>query len=78
MSNTLGNFFRVTSFGESHGQCIGAIIDGCPAGLLVSTEQIQKEMNRRRPGQGTVTTSRIEMDRIEILSGFDNQKIGSN
>ncbi len=67
--NTIGKFFRLMSFGESHGVAVGGIIDGCPAGVGVSIEFIQGELNRRRPGQSEVSTSRSEEDRVEILSG---------
>ncbi|MDR1601035.1 MAG: chorismate synthase [Tannerella sp.] len=68
--NTFGNIFRLTSFGESHGACIGGIIDGCPAGLAIDADFIQNELNRRRPGQSALTTSRREADRVEFLSGI--------
>ena len=70
MSNTLGTRYRITSFGESHGRCIGIVIDGCPAGLEIKPEDIQKELDRRRPGQSKVSTSRSEADQIEVLSGI--------
>jgi chorismate synthase len=69
MSNTLGTLFRLTSFGESHGRCIGGVIDGCPAGIDLDMTFIQDELNRRRPGQSKLTTSRDESDSVEILSG---------
>jgi len=69
MSNSIGKFFTVTSFGESHGRCIGVIIDGCPAGLAITEDDIQRELDRRRPGIGVAATSRAEEDRVEILSG---------
>jgi chorismate synthase len=69
MSNTLGTAYRVTSFGESHGACVGVVVDGCPAGHRISLEAIQREMDRRRPGQSSVSTSRSEQDRVEVLSG---------
>jgi chorismate synthase len=65
----MGTIFRVTSFGESHGNCIGVIVDGCPAGLKLDLIHIQEELNRRRPGQSKLSTSRDEKDRAEILSG---------
>jgi len=68
--NTFGNIFRLTSFGESHGPAIGGIIDGCPAGLALDMEKIQKELNRRRPGQSRITTPRKEDDQVEFLSGL--------
>ncbi|MFH0851062.1 MAG: chorismate synthase [Candidatus Bathyarchaeota archaeon] len=69
MSNTLGKMYRVTSFGESHGTCIGVVVDGCPAGHRIDLEGIQAELDRRRPGQSSVTTARGEKDRVEVLSG---------
>lgn len=68
--NTFGKVFRVTTWGESHGSAIGAVIDGCPAGLPVDIEKLQKEMDRRRPGQGGTSSPRKEPDRVEILSGI--------
>jgi chorismate synthase len=70
MSNSIGKFFKVTTFGESHGICIGAVIDGCPAGQEIDLDYIQDELNRRRPGQSSVTTTRNEPDRLEVLSGL--------
>lgn len=76
--NTFGKNFRVTTFGESHGKAIGAVIDGCPAGLDLSHEDIQKELNKRRPGQSAITTQRKEEDKVEILSGiFDGKTLGT-
>ena len=66
----IGNLFSLTSFGESHGPAIGGVIDGMPAGVAIDLEQIQREMARRRPGQGGVTSSRMESDEVEILSGL--------
>lgn len=68
--NTFGTIFRLTSFGESHGPAIGGVIDGCPAGLEVDMEFIQKELNRRKPGQSKITTQRKENDEVEFLSGI--------
>ena len=70
MSSTYGRFFRVTTFGESHGEGIGLILDGCPAGLSIQPEDIQFELDRRRPGQSSITTQRKESDRVQILSGI--------
>jgi len=70
--NTFGNIFRLTSFGESHGAGIGGIIDGCPSGILIDNDFIQKELDRRRPGQSRLTTSRKEGDKVEFLSGIYN------
>ncbi len=67
--NTIGKLYTLTSFGESHGEALGGVIDGCPAGVPLSVEEIQYELDRRRPGQSSVTTSRTEEDRVEILSG---------
>lgn len=72
MSNSIGKIFKVTSFGESHGKCTGAVVDGCPAGLELDHEFTQSELNRRRPGQSSLTTPRNEIDRVEILSGVFN------
>lgn len=72
MSNTLGKIFKITSFGESHGKCIGAIINGCPAGLKLDKIDIQKELDKRRPGQNKVMSQRREEDKVEILSGIFN------
>lgn len=67
--NTIGKLYTLTSFGESHGEALGGVIDGCPAGFPLSVDEIQYELDRRRPGQSSVTTSRTEEDRVEILSG---------
>jgi chorismate synthase len=76
--NTIGRLYTLTSFGESHGEALGGVIDGCPAGIPLSEEEIQHELNRRRPGQSSVTTSRTEEDRVEILSGiFEGVTTGS-
>ncbi len=69
MSNSLGQLFRITSFGESHGKCIGILIDGCPAGLPLNEEDIQREVDKRRPQAGAGQTPRAEEDKVEILSG---------
>jgi chorismate synthase len=75
--NSFGNYFRVTTFGESHGPAIGAVIDGVRPGLTIDLEFIQKELNRRRPGQSKVTTTRSEADQVEILSGvFEGKTTG--
>lgn len=68
--NTLGKIFCVTNFGESHGPAIGAVVDGCPAGLALSEEDIQIELDRRRPGTSRHVTQRQEADKVEILSGI--------
>jgi len=78
MSNTLGKLFAITSFGESHGQCVGVIIDGCPAGLPITEADIQKELDRRKPGIGVAATPRTEEDKVQILSGiFDEKTTGA-
>ena len=69
-NNTFGNIFRLTSFGESHGKAIGGVIDGFPAGITIDEDFIQQELNRRRPGQSSITTSRKEADAVEFLSGI--------
>ncbi len=69
MSNTIGTIFRLTSFGESHGKAIGGVIDGVPAGIPLSTDFIQQQLDRRRPGQSSITTQRKESDTVTILSG---------
>lgn len=68
--NTFGNIFRLTSFGESHGAAIGGVIDGCPAGVDLDLNFIQMELDRRRPGQSSLTTPRKESDKVEFLSGI--------
>lgn len=68
--NTFGHFFRITTFGESHGPAIGVTIDGCPPGYAIDVERVQSAMRRRRPGQSKITTPRKEKDRVEVLSGI--------
>lgn len=76
--NTFGELFRLTTFGESHGPAIGAVLDGCPAGVPLRTEQIQAALDRRRPGQSALTTARQEADRVELLSGvFEEKTLGT-
>ena len=70
--NTFGTIFKVTTFGESHGKALGCIIDGCPPNLKIDESDIQKDLNRRKPGQSKYTTQRKEDDKIEILSGVFN------
>ena len=70
MSNSIGEKFRITSFGSSHGKALGAIVDGCPANLELSQIDIQKELDKRKPGTSSVTTSRKEADEVQILSGI--------
>ena len=72
MSSSLGTLFRVSTFGESHGIGVGAIVDGCPAGLQLSEADIQPQLDRRRPGQSDLTTPREEADQVTILSGVEN------
>ena len=72
--NTFGTLFRITTWGESHGYGVGVVIDGCPAGIPLDEADIQKELNRRRPGQSDITTPRKEDDRAEILSGVFSGK----
>jgi chorismate synthase len=72
MSNTLGKLFTITSFGESHGECVGVIVDGCPAGLPLSPADIQKDVDLRRAGFSPASTPRKEKDKVEILSGVFN------
>ena len=71
MSSTFGTVFRVTTFGESHGRGVGAVVDGCPPRLALSEADIQPQLDRRRPGQGALTTPREEADRVGILSGVE-------
>lgn len=70
MSNKIGEKFQITSFGSSHGPAVGAIVDGCPANLELSVEDIQKELDKRKPGTSSVTTPRKESDEVKILSGI--------
>ena len=75
--NTFGNIFTLTTFGESHGEAIGGVVDGMPAGIEVDLDFIQSELNRRRPGQSSITTSRQEGDVVELLSGvFEGRTTG--
>ena len=77
MSNTFGNLFRLTSFGESHGPGVGGIVDGFPAGIDIDPDFIQHELDRRRPGQSRITTPRKEADQVELLSGvFEGKSTG--
>lgn len=76
--STFGTIFTVTTWGESHGPALGAVIDGCPAGLSLCEEDIQRYLNRRKPGQGKFTTARKEGDRAELLSGvFEGRTTGT-
>ena len=76
--NTFGTLFRLTSFGESHGEAIGGVIDGCPSGLKIDFNFIQKELERRKPGQSKIVTQRKEDDKVEFLSGiFEGKTTGT-
>jgi chorismate synthase len=76
--NTYGNLFKITTFGESHGAAVGGIIDGCPSGLEIDFDFIQKQLNRRRPGQSAIVTPRDEKDKVIFLSGiFEGKTTGS-
>ena len=78
MGNSFGRLFRLTTFGESHGKALGAIVEGCPAGLTLDLEKIRLEMQRRKPGQSKITTQRKEEDEIELLSGvFEGKTTGT-
>ena len=78
MGNTFGHMFRVTTWGESHGDAVGVVVDGCPPGLELSVDDIQPELDRRRPGQSRIVTQRRESDRAEILSGvFEGRTLGT-
>ena len=78
MNNTFGTIFTLTTFGESHGVGIGGVIDGMPAGIDVDMDFVQQELDRRRPGQSRLTTSRAEADRVEVLSGvFEGKTTGT-
>ena len=77
MMNTIGRLFRLTSFGESHGVAVGGVVDGCPAGIVLSVEELQEELDRRRPGQSPLVSGRKETDRLEVLSGiFEGKTTG--
>ena len=77
MRNTFGNIFTLTTYGESHGEAVGGVVDGMPAGIAIDTDFIQQELNRRRPGQSHITTGRQEADRVELLSGvFEGRSTG--
>ena len=77
-SNSFGEIFRLTSFGESHGKAIGGIVDGCPAGIPIDMDAVQLELDRRKPGQSKITTQRKEADRVEFLSGiFEGKTLGT-
>ena len=67
--SVFGNIFKISTFGESHGEALGVVVDGMPAGIRIDREFLDREMARRRPGQSALTTSRSESDHVEILSG---------
>jgi len=76
--NTTGVVFRVTTWGESHGEAVGAVVDGCPPGIALAAEAIQRDLDRRKPGEGALDSSRREEDRVEILSGvFEGRTTGT-
>ena len=76
-SSSIGNLFKLTTFGESHGRVIGGIIDGCPSNIVLNYDDIQKQLDRRKPGQSKLTTSRKEEDKVEFLSGvFEGKTTG--
>jgi len=78
MSSSFGQIFRISTFGESHGGAVGVVVDGCPPRLLISLEEIQADLDRRKPGQSRITTSRQEADRAEIVSGvFEGKTLGT-
>ncbi len=78
MGNTFGHAFRITTWGESHGQAVGVTVDGCPPRLAIAEDDIQLELNRRRPGQSVISTQRREGDQAEIVSGvFDGLTLGT-
>ena len=77
--NSFGERFRITTFGESHGPALGAIVDGCPPGLEISEADLQVELDRRKPGTSRYTTQRREPDQVKILSGvFEGKTTGTS
>jgi len=77
MGNTFGQFFRITTWGESHGGGVGVVIDGCPPRIELSEADIQPDLDRRRPGQSRIVTPRKESDAVRILSGtFEGRTLG--
>ena len=72
--NTFGKLFRFNTWGDSHGPAIGCVVDGCPPNIQIKEEEIQKELNKRKPGQSKYTTQRKEDDKVEILSGIIEDK----
>ena len=78
MGNTFGKMFRITTWGESHGDAVGVVVDGCPPLIEIDIADIQKELARRRPGQSRITTQRRESDEAQILSGvFEGKTLGT-
>ena len=78
MGNSFGKIFKLTTFGESHGPCIGGIIDGCPSNIKIDKSIIQHDLDRRKPGQSKIVTQRKEDDQVEILSGiFEGKTTGT-
>jgi chorismate synthase len=78
MASSFGRIFRIATFGESHGGAVGVVVGGCPPRLPIAVEEIQQDLDRRKPGQSRLTTSRQEADRVEILSGvFEGHTLGS-
>lgn len=76
--STFGTLFRITTWGESHGPALGVVVDGCPAGIPLTTDYIQAFLDRRKPGQSKFTTARRESDTVEILSGvFEGYTTGT-
>jgi chorismate synthase len=76
--SSFGEIFRVTTYGESHGKGVGVVVEGCPSGLELSERDIQRELDRRKPGQGEITTARKEKDKVSILSGvFEGKTLGT-
>jgi chorismate synthase len=72
--NTFGTYFKITTYGESHGEAVGVYIEGCPKDFKISLDEMQEELNRRRPGKSEITSPRNEPDNLEVLSGIDDQK----
>ena len=78
MGNIFGKRFTLTTFGESHGEAVGGVVDGMPPGIDIDMDFIQSELNRRKPGQSHITTARREDDRVELLSGvFEGKSTGT-
>lgn len=78
VGNSFGEAFRITTFGESHGEGVGVVVDGCPSGIRLSAEDFERDMGRRRPGRQELDTPRDEPDRVEILSGvFEGRTTGA-